>query len=373
MAVTSVSGVTANGLVVSVANPTTTPAITVGTNVTGVVKANGTGFVPAVSGTDYADGNTVYHVLNVRDYGAVGDGVTDDSAAFLAAFTAAASNTLNTFTINNRGTRTIYIPPGTYIIKQPQSFIAPGLGTAVDGIKFQGAGCEVTELVYNPSAATSAYNAVGGGTSAHATTLSWTHTLSTAATAIVVGISLYGYTGPNTNWTRSVTCGGVAMTSLGSVQLDGTGQGFVELWGLIAPPTGSQTINVSYTQSSNTPYLVGGSVSYTNVAAFGSLLTDYGTGTSITSGSVTTTSGSIVVAAQAAYDTTIGSLSNASRINYPTSATANYAALAMQDVGSHRLIEHVDSDWWRQPELGFGCGAVGPNHRHVLQPQEQLP
>ena len=51
--VTSVSVVTANGLAGSVANATTTPAITLTTSVTGVVKGNGTALSAAVAGTDY--------------------------------------------------------------------------------------------------------------------------------------------------------------------------------------------------------------------------------------------------------------------------------------------------------------------------------
>lgn len=43
-------------------------------------------------------------VVNVRDYGARGDGVTNDSAAFAAAITAAGS------------TRSVYVPAGTYIV-----------------------------------------------------------------------------------------------------------------------------------------------------------------------------------------------------------------------------------------------------------------
>jgi hypothetical protein len=51
--VTSVSVVTANGLAGTVATPTTTPAITLTTTVTGVVKGNGTALSAAVAGTDY--------------------------------------------------------------------------------------------------------------------------------------------------------------------------------------------------------------------------------------------------------------------------------------------------------------------------------
>lgn len=51
--VTSASVVTANGLAGTVATPTTTPAITLSTNVTGVLKGNGTAISAAVAGTDY--------------------------------------------------------------------------------------------------------------------------------------------------------------------------------------------------------------------------------------------------------------------------------------------------------------------------------
>ena len=52
--VTTASVVSANGLAGTVANPTTTPAITLSTNVTGVLKGNGTAISAATAGTDYA-------------------------------------------------------------------------------------------------------------------------------------------------------------------------------------------------------------------------------------------------------------------------------------------------------------------------------
>lgn len=51
--VTSVSVVTANGFAGSVANATTTPAITLTTSVTGIIKGNGTAISAATAGTDY--------------------------------------------------------------------------------------------------------------------------------------------------------------------------------------------------------------------------------------------------------------------------------------------------------------------------------
>jgi len=54
--VTSVSVVNANGFDGTVANPATTPAITIKTTVTGITKGNGTALSAATAGTDYSDG-----------------------------------------------------------------------------------------------------------------------------------------------------------------------------------------------------------------------------------------------------------------------------------------------------------------------------
>lgn len=51
--VTTVSVVSANGLAGTVANPTTTPAITLSTTITGILKGNSTAISAAVAGTDY--------------------------------------------------------------------------------------------------------------------------------------------------------------------------------------------------------------------------------------------------------------------------------------------------------------------------------
>lgn len=51
--VTTVSVVGANGFAGSVANPATTPAITLSTSVTGIIKGNGTSISAATAGTDY--------------------------------------------------------------------------------------------------------------------------------------------------------------------------------------------------------------------------------------------------------------------------------------------------------------------------------
>lgn len=56
--VSSVSVVSANGFTGTVANATTTPAITLTTSITGVLKGNGTAISAATSGTDYSAGTS---------------------------------------------------------------------------------------------------------------------------------------------------------------------------------------------------------------------------------------------------------------------------------------------------------------------------
>ena len=56
--VTTVSVVSANGFTGTVANPTSAPAITLTTNISGVLKGNGTAISAATSGTDFSAGTS---------------------------------------------------------------------------------------------------------------------------------------------------------------------------------------------------------------------------------------------------------------------------------------------------------------------------
>lgn len=84
--VTSASVVTANGLAGTVANSTTTPAITLSTTVTGILKGNGTAISAAASGTDYAlpNANTTGTAANITGTLAIANGGTGQITAPLA-------------------------------------------------------------------------------------------------------------------------------------------------------------------------------------------------------------------------------------------------------------------------------------------------
>ena len=73
--VTTVSVVSANGLAGTVANPTTTPAITLSTTVTGVLKGNGTAISAATAGTDYLAPPSGTSILKGNSGGALANAV----------------------------------------------------------------------------------------------------------------------------------------------------------------------------------------------------------------------------------------------------------------------------------------------------------
>jgi len=107
-----------------------------------------------VDSTAVHQGDLVY---NVRDYGAVGDGTTDDTAAIQAAIDAA----------NTAGGAVVFLPTGTYNISS-----APGLALK-EGVVLVGAGTHSTTIKqsYWPGSFKAFINAQGTYTDADQTTL----------------------------------------------------------------------------------------------------------------------------------------------------------------------------------------------------------
>ena len=82
--VTSVSVVSANGLAGTVATATTTPAITLSTTVTGLLKGNGTAISAATSGTDYAPATSGTSILYGNGSGGFNNVTIGTGVAFTA-------------------------------------------------------------------------------------------------------------------------------------------------------------------------------------------------------------------------------------------------------------------------------------------------
>lgn len=105
--VTTVSVVTANGFVGTVANDTTTPAITLTTSVTGVLKGNGTAISAATSGTDYSLGTSALAtgiLKSTTTTGALTIAVASDFPTLNQNTTGTASNVTGVVAIANGGT-----------------------------------------------------------------------------------------------------------------------------------------------------------------------------------------------------------------------------------------------------------------------------
>jgi hypothetical protein len=89
----------------------------------------------------------------VADFGAKGDGTTDDSQAFADAYAYAVSRL-----DNHTGRTVIGIPPGRFLITRPGALLdGADPHNAANGLRFRGAGLRISELVFAPATAQDAY------------------------------------------------------------------------------------------------------------------------------------------------------------------------------------------------------------------------
>lgn len=105
--VSSVSVVSANGLAGTVATATTTPAITLSTTITGLLKGNGTAISAATPGTDYQAPITltttgtsgvatfIANTLNIPNYASGGSGTVNSGTAGQLTYYAGTGTTVN--------------------------------------------------------------------------------------------------------------------------------------------------------------------------------------------------------------------------------------------------------------------------------------
>jgi hypothetical protein len=112
--VTSVSVVSTNGFAGTVATATTTPAITITTTITGIMKGNGTSVSSATPGTDYvipggALGTPSSGTLTNCTFPTLNQNTTGNAATATTATTATTANALNTsnnYQVNSLGVGT---------------------------------------------------------------------------------------------------------------------------------------------------------------------------------------------------------------------------------------------------------------------------
>lgn len=208
-----------------------------------------------------------------------------------------------------------------------------------------------------------AFDAVGpssAGTSSHdLTSLSWSHTCTGSDRLLTVAVALNPGAGAAT---MTATYNGVSMTSLGTVAANNQTSGFVQVWQLVAPATGANTVAIA--SSGPTPQsLVGGSVSFTGVdqvTPCGTSATAFGSGTAPSVAVTGTTSGNMVVDAvcTGAGITSSGQTSRWSRTDNTFAAAGNAAQSTAAAGGSVTMSYTVTDDWWGV--IGVEVLAVAP-------------
>jgi hypothetical protein len=122
-----------------------------------------------------------------------------------------------------------------------------------------------------------AFDAVGpsaSGTTGASSPLTWTHVCGASATHLLVGATWDG--NPDGGGSLSATYNGVAMTSLGVWHCGGGTAGFLQVWALASPATGSHSVSV--TAGGSPLGLNGGSVSFTGSATLSAVQTSVSSG-----------------------------------------------------------------------------------------------
>ena len=185
------------------------------------------------------------------------------------------------------------------------------------------------------------FDAVGTGQAAAGTSLSWTHTIGGAASAIVVAVDAFSSTVP----TISAQVGTTPMALLGSAQYrTGADTALVYLFGLLNPPTGTQTITVITFPNE---YLVGNSISYNNVTSFGAAATNSGSSAS-PSLSVSAATNEMVVQAFGGFTTTFAAYNQTQRYNAPWANGVNLSFLMGDAPGASTVsftCSEANSPW----------------------------
>ncbi|MDN5275058.1 MAG: hypothetical protein JWP06_959 [Candidatus Saccharibacteria bacterium] len=205
------------------------------------------------------------------------------------------------------------------------------------------------------------FDAVGpssAGTAAIATSLSWSHTCSGSNRLLVVGL---GFGGSDSSVITTATYNSVPMVSAGKVHANNQTDGYVELFYLVAPATGANTVAISCNVSGD---LIGGSVSFVGVnqsAPVSGVTTNFGNGVSA-SLSVPSNVGDMVVDAVACGNgVTSSGQTNCWLNNFSsTYGAANVAQSTAAGATSVPMSYAINSDWWGMIGLNVVAATFTP-------------
>lgn len=206
-----------------------------------------------------------------------------------------------------------------------------------------------------------AFDAVGpssaGAFSNTVATVSWSHTCTGSERLLVAAVAVSN--GTDTGITTTATYNGVSMTSVGLIHSNNGTAGYIQMFRLIAPATGANTVLV--TASTSVSDLSAGSVSFTGVdqtTPLGTPVTAASTGTPTVAVTGTTAGNMVIDAVCNGSDITSSNQTQRwLRNTSGNSAAGNGAQSTAAAGGSVTMSYAVTSDWYGI--LGVEVLAVG--------------
>ena len=276
--VSSVSVVSANGLAGTVATATTTPAITLSTTITGLLKGNGTAISAATSGTDYAPATSGTSILYGNGSGGfnnvtIGTGVAFTAGTLSATGSGGTVTSVAALTLGTTGTDlTSTVATGTttpvITLNVPTASASNrGALSAADWTTFNNKGSgSVTSVAQSftgglisvagspiTSSGTLALTVAGtsGGIPYFSSASTWATSAALAASALVIGGGAGAAPATITTGTGVVTALGVNTGTAGAFVVNGGALGTPSS-GTVTNLTGTASININGTVGATT-------------------------------------------------------------------------------------------------------------------------
>jgi hypothetical protein len=232
--VTTVSVATANGLSGTVANATTTPAITLGTSITGVLKGNGTAVSAATANTDYLTPPSGTALLKAGSGGALANAAAGTDYQAPISLTTTGTSGAATFAANVLNIPNYAAGAGTGTVTSASVVSANGFGGTVATATTTPAITLTTSVSGLLKGNGTGVSAASAGTDFQAP-ISLTTTGSTGAATLisnVLNIPNYSVAGTVTSITAGTGLSGGTITSSGTIAIDAT----------VVTLTGTQTL-----------------------------------------------------------------------------------------------------------------------------------
>ena len=343
--VTTVSVVSANGFAGTVANATTTPAITLTTTITGIIKGNGTAISAATAGTDYLAPPSGTAILKANSGGALANAVSGTDYA------PATSGTSILYGNNLGGFSNVTI--GSGVSFSTGTLSATGSGGTVTSVSFTGGIVNVATSTTTPALTVAG---TSGGIVYFSSASTWASSSLLSANALMIGGGAGVAPSTITTGTGVVTALGVNTGSVGAFVVNGGALGtpssgtLTNVTGLpissgvsglgtgvasaLAVNTGSAGAFVLFNGALGTP----SSGTVTNLTGTASININGTVGaTTANTGAFTTVSATGVITSTVATGTapfTVSSTTQVANLNAATSGTATNATNVASSAGS---------------------------------------